>query len=144
MRTGWDLCYFHTWILTTSGHNQYLYLAISLLGTESCHFSLKQRWFICLLIKLSVLRYGVDSYMISAVCYMLYYLGALTPMFEPVTGPLSIVYTNGEEWEDRRKWLYKSLKGTSLESYIPIFIKVCNCVEIFCYLYLTFAYKYLV
>ena len=48
----------------------------------------------------------------------------LVPLFEPVTGPLSIVYANGEEWEDRRKWLYESLKGTSLESYMPMFIKV--------------------
>ncbi|XP_065890921.1 cytochrome P450 20A1-like isoform X4 [Dysidea avara] len=51
---------------------------------------------------------------------------ALVPLFEPITGPLSIVYANGEEWEDRRKWLYKSLKGMSLESYIPMFIKIAN------------------
>lgn len=48
----------------------------------------------------------------------------LVPLFEPITGPLSIVYANGQEWEDRRKWLYESLKGTILESYIPIFTKV--------------------
>ena len=34
------------------------------------------------------------------------------------------MYTNGQEWEDRRKWVYESLKGIALKSYIPIFIKV--------------------
>ena len=45
-------------------------------------------------------------------------------LFEPVTGPLSIMYANGQEWEDRRKWIYDSLKGPILESYVPIFTKV--------------------
>ena len=45
-------------------------------------------------------------------------------MFKPLLGPLVIGYANGEEWEDRRKWLYASFQGTALESYIPIFIKV--------------------
>ena len=48
----------------------------------------------------------------------------LNLMFEPVTGPLSIVYANGQEWADRKKWLYGTLQGTILESYIPIFTKV--------------------
>jgi len=48
----------------------------------------------------------------------------LIPLFEPVTGPHAIVYTNGEEWEDRRKWLYGALSGKSLEGYMPIFVKV--------------------
>ena len=52
-------------------------------------------------------------------------------LFEPITGPLSIVYANGQEWEDRRKWLHDSLKGPILESYIPIFTKV----NIWLYLY---------
>ena len=34
------------------------------------------------------------------------------------------MYTNGQEWEDRRKWVYESLKGIALKSYISIFIKV--------------------
>ncbi|XP_065890917.1 cytochrome P450 20A1-like isoform X2 [Dysidea avara] len=50
----------------------------------------------------------------------------LMSLFEPVVGPQSILYANGEEWEDRRKWLYESLKGTSLESYIPMFVKIAN------------------
>ena len=50
-------------------------------------------------------------------------------LFEPVVGPQSINYANGEEWEDRRKWLYESLKGTSLESYIPKFVKVRKHVQ---------------
>ena len=48
----------------------------------------------------------------------------LMPLFEPITGPHSIVYANGQEWEDRKKWIYESLKGVTLESYIPIFTKV--------------------
>lgn len=50
-------------------------------------------------------------------------------LFEPVTGPETIGYTNGEEWEGRRKWVYDPLKGTPLESYMPTFVKV-NCVLI--------------
>ena len=54
----------------------------------------------------------------------MYFSEQLFSLFEPITGPLSIMYANGQEWEDRRKWIYDSLKGPVLESYIPIFIKV--------------------
>ena len=39
-------------------------------------------------------------------------------------GPLSIAFANGHEWEERKKWIYESLRGITLENYIPIFIKV--------------------
>ena len=48
----------------------------------------------------------------------------LFTLFEPVIGPSSIVYANGQEWKDRKQWIYDSLKGKILESYIPTFIKV--------------------
>jgi len=46
------------------------------------------------------------------------------PMFEPILGLQSISYSNGEEWVERKKWVFKSLKGAFLEGYIPIFIDV--------------------
>jgi len=45
-------------------------------------------------------------------------------LFEPVTGPETIGYANGEEWEDRRKWVYEPLKGMPLISYMPTFVEV--------------------
>ena len=45
-------------------------------------------------------------------------------MLESIQGPLSITFANGQDWEERRKWLYGTLQGTILESYIPIFTKV--------------------
>jgi len=48
----------------------------------------------------------------------------LFTLFEPLITADSIQYANGQEWEDRRKWLYESLKGTFLEGYMPIFVKV--------------------
>ena len=52
----------------------------------------------------------------------------LFTLFEPLIGSNSIQYANGQDWEDRRKWLYESLKGPYLESYVPHFVKVCVCV----------------
>ena len=48
----------------------------------------------------------------------------LFTMFEPLIGSDSIQYANGQDWEDRRKWLYESLKGKFLESYVSHFVKV--------------------
>ena len=48
----------------------------------------------------------------------------LFTIFEPLIGASSIEYANGEDWEDRRKWLYESLKGSCLESYISHFVEV--------------------
>ncbi|XP_065889636.1 cytochrome P450 20A1-like [Dysidea avara] len=50
----------------------------------------------------------------------------LFTLFEPLITADSIQYANGQEWEDRRKWLYESLKGTFLEGYVPIFVKIAN------------------
>ena len=44
--------------------------------------------------------------------------------FEALLTADSIEFANGQEWEDRRKWLYESLKGKFLEGYLPIFVKV--------------------
>ena len=49
--------------------------------------------------------------------------GLLFTLFEPLIGN-SIQYANGQDWEDRRKWLYESLKGSYLESYVSHFVKV--------------------
>ena len=59
-------------------------------------------------------------------------------MFEPLIGASSIQYANGEDWEDRRKWLYESLKGSYLESYISHFVEVLEysyvpCVTLYYY-----------
>ena len=45
-------------------------------------------------------------------------------LFEPLFGLNSMQFVNGQDWEDRRKWLYESFKGSFLESYIPHFVKV--------------------
>ena len=48
----------------------------------------------------------------------------LFALFEPVIGSNSIQYANGQDWEDRRKWLYESFRGRFLESYVSRFVKV--------------------
>ena len=39
-------------------------------------------------------------------------------------GPSGIDFANGQDWKNRREWIYDSLKGPNLESYIPTFTKV--------------------
>ena len=56
--------------------------------------------------------------------YECYVAELLFSLFEPLIGASSIQYANGEDWEDRRKWLYESLRGSCLESYISHFVKV--------------------
>ena len=56
--------------------------------------------------------------------FLLLILELLFTLFEPLIGSNSIQYANGLDWEERRKWLYPTLRGKSLEDYIPIFIKV--------------------
>ncbi|XP_065889639.1 cytochrome P450 20A1-like isoform X3 [Dysidea avara] len=46
--------------------------------------------------------------------------------FEALLTADSIEFANGQDWEDRRKWLHESLKGTFLEGYVPIFVKIAN------------------
>lgn len=49
-------------------------------------------------------------------------------MFEPLIGSASIQYANDEDWDQRQKCLYKTLKGEELKAYFPIFVtiaKVC-------------------
>ena len=58
------------------------------------------------------------------ITFLLLILELLFTLFEPMIGPSSIQYANGLDWEERRKWLYPTLRGKSLEDYIPIFIKV--------------------
>ena len=48
----------------------------------------------------------------------------LFKLFELVMGRSSIGYAKEQEWRDRKQWFYGSLKGPSLESYLPTFIKV--------------------
>jgi len=43
---------------------------------------------------------------------------------EPLLTADSIFYANGQDWVDRTKWLNEPLKGTFLEGYVPIFVKV--------------------
>jgi hypothetical protein len=45
-------------------------------------------------------------------------------LFEPLITSLSIQYANGLDWEERRKFLYPTLRDEFLESYIPCFVKV--------------------
>lgn len=60
----------------------------------------------------------------SLVSTLLYIVELLFKLFEPMIGSNSIQYANGLDWEERRKWLYATLRGKSLEEYIPIFVKV--------------------
>ena len=46
----------------------------------------------------------------------------LFTLIEPLVGPSSIQFANGQDWEDRRKWLYDSFKGPHLESYVSHFV----------------------
>ena len=45
---------------------------------------------------------------------------------EPLIGPASIQYANDEDWLQRRKWLYCTLKGEDLKSYFPHFVKIAQ------------------
>ena len=42
----------------------------------------------------------------------------------------SIQYANGLDWEERRKFLYPTLRDEFLEGYIPCFIKVCMYIHL--------------
>ena len=46
--------------------------------------------------------------------------------FEPLIGPASVQYANDEDWLQRRKWLYPTLKGEDLKSYFPHFVKIAQ------------------
>ena len=46
--------------------------------------------------------------------------------FEPLIGGASIQYANDEDWLQRKKWLYPTLKGEDLKSYFPHFVKIAQ------------------
>ena len=46
--------------------------------------------------------------------------------FEPLTGAASIQFANDEDWLQRRKWLFPTLKGEDLKSYFPHFVKIAQ------------------
>ncbi|XP_065913881.1 cytochrome P450 20A1-like isoform X2 [Dysidea avara] len=50
----------------------------------------------------------------------------LFTLLEPIITSQSIQFANGQDWEDRRRWLYEAFKGPALESYIPIFVKIAT------------------
>ena len=69
--------------------------------------------------------------------YLCCIIELLFTMLEPLIGASSIQFANGEDWENRRKWLYESLKGSYLESYISYFVQVLEygnvpCVTLCC------------
>jgi len=73
----------------------------------------------------------------------------LFALFEPLFGPHSIAYANGQDWEDRRKWLYEPFKGPYLESYVSHFVEVLeylvyHCVNVFDCLYIRYPMRLLV
>ncbi len=44
--------------------------------------------------------------------------------FEPLIGAANIQYANDEDWDQRQKCLYKTLKGEELKDYFPKFVKI--------------------
>ena len=50
----------------------------------------------------------------------------LFELFEPLIGSESIQYANGEDWEERRRRLYPTLKGAHLESYFGTFLSIAQ------------------
>lgn len=58
-----------------------------------------------------------------------FYTELLFELFEPMITVHSIQYANGLDWEERRKFLYPTLRDGFLKGYVPCFIKVsldCN------------------
>ena len=51
---------------------------------------------------------------------------ALFKGFEPLVGAASIQYANDDDWEQRSKCLYHTLKGEDLKSYFPQFVKIAQ------------------
>ena len=54
------------------------------------------------------------------------HLEELYKELEPLIGPASIQYANDEDWLQRKKWLYHTLKGEDLKSYLPHFVKIAQ------------------
>ena len=52
------------------------------------------------------------------------YIALLVKLFEPMTGPSSIVFANEEDWQMRQKCLYHTLEGTNLKSYFANFVSI--------------------
>ena len=52
--------------------------------------------------------------------------GQLFLAFAPLIGDGSIQYSNGTDWEDRRKCLFPVFKGDDLLSYFPHFIQIAQ------------------
>ena len=48
----------------------------------------------------------------------------LFELFEPLLTSHSIIYANGTDWEERRKFLGPTLRDEFLKEYIPTFIQV--------------------
>lgn len=46
--------------------------------------------------------------------------------FEPLIGAASIQYANDEDWDQRQKCLYKTLKGEELKAYYPKFVSIAQ------------------
>ena len=45
---------------------------------------------------------------------------------EPLIGAASIQYANGEDWDQRQKCLYKTLKGEDLKEYFSTFVRIAQ------------------
>ena len=50
----------------------------------------------------------------------------LFKMFQPLIGSASIQYANDEDWDQRQKCLYKTLKGEDLKAYFPKFVTIAK------------------
>ena len=46
--------------------------------------------------------------------------------FEPLIGSTSIEYANDDEWEQRQRCVYHTLKGKELKEYFPVFVKIAQ------------------
>ena len=67
----------------------------------------------------------------SIACTHIYaHTGEFYKGFEPLIGAASIQYANDEDWLQRKKWLYPTLKGEDLKSYFPHFVKIAQVVYV--------------
>ena len=60
----------------------------------------------------------------DTLVFLSYFPELLFELFEPMLTSHSIQYANGTDWEERRKFLYPTLRDEFLKEYIPTFIQV--------------------
>lgn len=62
--------------------------------------------------------------------YGVNYTGELFWGFEPLITKDSIQYANDDDWAQRSKLLFQTLKGEDLKSYFPHFVQIAQVLKI--------------